>query len=467
MVPSQAGAARPRSAVVLLVFGCTVAAGLLLAGVVLPRSASEPARSSTSDRGSQQVTGRLRGIHKIRHVIIVMQENRSFDNYFGTFPGADGIPRRNGVPTVCAPDPARQTCVRPFLDNSDVNYGGPHNKDAAVADINDGRMNGFVAQAEQVITPERARDVMGHHDGRSIPNYWTYARRYVLQDRMFASSRSWSLPEHLFMVSEWSAKCDGKFLPDTCVTSIGGLEDHRNKYAWTDLTYLLHQQHVSWRYYVQPGFEPDCRDASERTCRRTPQDAVLPGPWNPLPGFGTVVSDGQRGNIKPLGYFFNAAKDARLPAVTWIVPSGGFSEHPPWHVSRGQAYVTRVINAVMRSPQWRSSAIFLSWDEWGGMYDHVPPPHVDHNGYGLRVPGLVISPYARRGYIDHQTLSHDAYVKFIEDDFLNGQRIDRTDGRPDLRPDVRENKQLLGNLRRDFNFAQRPRRPLILQPYPG
>src|SRR5205807_9242195 len=114
-----------------------------------------------------------------------------------------------------------------------------------------------------------------------------------------------------------------------------------------------------------------------------------------------------------------------------------------------------------------STAIFLSWDDWGGFYDHVRPPRVDRNGYGLRVPGLVISPYAKQGMVDHQTLSFDAYLKFIEDDFLGGQRLDpRTDGRPDPRPDVRENQPILGNLVDDFNFHHRPRKPLLLPTLP-
>jgi phospholipase C len=105
----------------------------------------------------------------------------------------------------------------------------------------------------------------------------------------------------------------------------------------------------------------------------------------------------------------------------------------------------------------------LSWDDWGGFYDHVVPPKVDENGYGLRVPGLVISPYAKKGFIDHQTLSFDAYVKFIEDDFLGGARIDpKTDGRPDPRPNVREDSPLLGNLVADFDFSQPPRPPMVL-----
>jgi phospholipase C len=132
-------------------------------------------------------------------------------------------------------------------------------------------------------------------------------------------------------------------------------------------------------------------------------------------------------------------------------------------VSRGQAYVTGLINAIMHSPDWSSTAIFLTWDDWGGFYDHVLPPRVDVNGYGFRVPGIVISPYARRGFVDHQTLSHDAYVKFIEDDFLGGARLDpRTDGRPDQRPSVRETEPILGDLRSDFNFKQLPRAPETL-----
>jgi phospholipase C len=153
--------------------------------------------------------------------------------------------------------------------------------------------------------------------------------------------------------------------------------------------------------------------------------------------------------------------------VSWICPSSRVSEHPPSLVSTGQAYVTSLINAIMQGPDWSSTAIFLAWDDWGGFYDHVVPPTVDENGYGLRVPGLVISPYARQGFIDHQTLSFDAYAKFIEDDFLGGQRLDpRNDGRPDPRPDVRENASQLGDLVADFDFSQTPRTSVPLSPTP-
>jgi phospholipase C len=121
----------------------------------------------------------------------------------------------------------------------------------------------------------------------------------------------------------------------------------------------------------------------------------------------------------------------------------------------------------MESPDWDSTAIFVAWDDWGGLYDNVPPPHVDRNGYGLRVPAFMISPYAKQGYIDHQTLSFDAYDKFIEDDFLGGQRVDpQTDGRPDPRPDVRENAPQLGDLMNEFDFTQQPLPPMILPVHP-
>mgnify|MGYP003335596696 FL=1 len=233
-------------------------------------------------------------------------------------------------------------------------------------------------------------------------------------------------------------------------------------YAWTDLTYLLHRDHVSWGYYVATGREPDCRDDAT-VCVPHQQDASTPGIWNPLPWFTTVRADRQLRNIRPSDAFLSAAKRGRLPAVSWVVPDDVHSDHPPADISVGEAYVTDLVNAVMSGPDWRSTAVFLSWDDWGGFYDHVVPPVVDGVGYGLRVPGIVISPYARRGLVDHQILSHDAYAKFIEDLFLGGQRLDpKRDGRPDPRPTVRERAPVLGDLLRDFDFHQRPRSPLIL-----
>lgn len=283
---------------------------------------------------------------------------------------------------------------------------------------------------------------------------------------------------HLYLVSEWAASCTTIGDPMTCKPEKAYFNSQdlprdlfdasepqvagRPDYPWTDLTYLLHANHVPWAYYVMGGYEPDCANG-QTFCRFRRQDAITPGIWNPLPSFTDVKQDGELQNIKDMRLFFSDLRNGRLPAVAWLAPGNRYSEHPPGLLSTGQAYVTGVINAVMKSPYWDSTAIFLSWDDWGGFYDHVAPPKVNFFGYGLRVPGLVISAYARRGYIDHQTLSHDAYVKFIEDDFLAGRRLDpKTDGRPDPRATVAENAPILGDLRSDFDFEQAPRPPMVL-----
>jgi len=219
--------------------------------------------------------------------------------------------------------------------------------------------------------------------------------------------------------------------------------------------------------------ERDRNDWSQRRgaeLRASDAGCQDPGIWNPLPYFDTVRQDNQEANIQSVANFYGQTKAGTLPSVSWVVPSGAVSEHPPGATSAGQAYVTSLVNAVMTGPDWASTAIFVAWDNWGGFYDHVAPPSVDANGYGLRVPALVISPYAKQGYIDHQILSFDGYAKFIEDRLLGSQRLDpKTDGRPDPRPDIRENAKQLGDITAAFEFNQAPRRPetLPVHPTPG
>ncbi len=430
-----------------------------------------------------------KGMFKLDHLIFVDQENRSFDHYFGTFPGADGIPAKHGKFTVCVPDPVLDRCVPPYHNPYLVGDGGPHAQPDSIVDVHGGRMDGFIQSVvdspnlcandrtnpicDKRLGPQGQPGVMGYHDAREIPNYWAYAENFVLQDHMYSSGDSWTLPSHLYLVSGWAATCPDVTDPMSCYSDVA-LSDtlqvqrggpQKPIYAWTDITYLLHKEDVSWRYYVGKG---TCLDACQKG--KAPRGTVPA--QNPLPGFVTVHENKQLGNVQEHSEYFEAAAAGTLPSVTWVVPGRGYSEHPGQgdSLAPGQAWVTRVVNAAMQGPDWNSTAIFVTWDEWGGFYDHEEPPRVKDDGYGIRVPGLVISPYAKEGYVDSQILSHDAYLKFIEDRFLDGQRIDpKTDGRPDSRPTVREDLKILGDLRKDFDFSQEPRPPLILEerPSPG
>jgi phospholipase C len=447
-----------------------------------PSSASSPPSASVVSSADPS----LKGFEHIQHVIFIVQENRSFDHYFGTFPGADGIPMKDGRPVVCAPDPVTGICARPYHEDNLVNFGGPHASANSTGDVNGGRMDGFIEQlvrtripcgdhrsAERCalsLGPQGQPDVMSYHDDREIPNYWTWAERFVLQDRMFAPTDSWTLPAHLFLVSAWSATCSDPRDPMSCESDTeltGTLDDQRRgahpaTYAWTDITWLLDQGGVSWGYYP-----------TDQMCDTAPcKDIGAVPAQNPLPAFTTVHEHHNLDNIQTHEDFLRSLDDGTLPTVSWLTPGhGGISEHPMdgknASLSRGVAYVTRMIDHVMRSAYWSSSVIFLTWDDWGGFYDHVEPPVVDENGYGLRVPGLVISPWVRPGTIDHQTLSFDSYLRFIEDLYLGGQRLDPSnDGRPDSRPTVREEVPILGDIRKIFDFHQKPLPPMPLPAQP-
>ncbi|HKP90587.1 MAG TPA: alkaline phosphatase family protein [Thermoleophilaceae bacterium] len=449
----------------------------LLAAAILAAGAGEARPATTGG-----------GIHKIKHVVMVMQENRSFDSYFGTYPGADGIPMDSGgKPTVCNPDPEAEVCWAPYHDPRDRTGDAPHGSKNHKRDVNGGKMDGFVREArnaphrcqyahDYVCAPAAALDVMGYHDRRELPIYWDYADNFVLHDRMFAPIASWSLPAHLYMVSAWSARCKIANDPFSCHNEISGPSKpydfstregiQKTHFAWTDLTHMLHRFGVSWRYYVFRGREPDCAHDEALSCDKNTLDAGTPSIWNPLPAFDTVKKNKQVGNVQSISRFYRAANKGTLPSVSWVIPNEKVSEHPPFRVSVGQAFVASVVNAIMRGPNWKDTAIFVSYDDWGGYYDHVVPPKADKNGYGIRVPSLLISPYAKKGYVDHQTLSFDAYLKFIEDIFLSGQRLDpATMDRPDPRISVRENAEMLGDLRQDFDFSQKPRPPHLLNPH--
>jgi phospholipase C len=441
----------------------------------------------------------------IQHVIIIMQENRSFDSYFGTYPGANGIPAG-----VCVPLNREQPaagCVAPFHDPHEFNAGGTHGAFAAQYDLDNGiqyaKMDGFVAAQTIGITgndcvqnpdlPQCAgigrgalsHDAMGYHDYHEISSYWTYASNFVLQDELFSSSRSWSLPAHLYLSSGWSAMCGNQYSTMTCEAASNLPQPTATTvFPWVSYFELLDANGISWKYYLGQGTEPDCVDGN-MICPPVAQNSGVPSIWNPAPSFTYVQARGPSylaAHVPNANQFLADIQAGTLPQVSWIIPSGEYSEHPPAGITMGMEYVTSLVNAVMQSPYWQNTAIFITWDDWGGFYDHVPPPNVDENtsstpiqGFGLRVPGLMISAWAKRGFVDHAILSHDSYMTLIEDLFMRGQRLNpATLGNPDTRGPGRDSLTQvsrlwgavapMGNLLDEFDFSlPSPRGNLVLK----
>jgi len=392
-------------------------------------------------------------LSRIQHIVIISLENRSFDSYFGTYPGVNGIPPNAN----CNPDPKSGQCIYPFHNTNLANYGGPHSTSDMFNDIDGGKLDGFVASAEngfgglQDPSPD---DVMGYHTCAELPVYCNLAAANTLADNHFAASSSWSTIAHLYLVSAWSAKCLSSD-PMSCSYS-GNVTLGSDDIAWTDITWLLHKHNVSWKFYAYklsgngqagPVYRQDDGEAPN-------PHATAGAPatdWNPLPDFDDVAQDGELANIVPGGDFPTDAKAGLLPAVSWITPGFALSDHPAEPVSGGQTFVTDMLRALDKGPDASSTLVLLTWDEWGGFYDHVIPIQIDQGGYGFRTPLIIIGPMVKHGYIDHQLLTSDSYLKLIEDRFLGGERLDPgTDGRPDSRPDVRENQPGLGDIVNDL-----------------
>ncbi len=406
---------------------------------ISPTGSTSTSTTSTSAAAS--------GLDKIQHFVFIMQENRSFDSYFGTYPGANGIPA--GVSFV---DPHDGTTVTPYHDTSDINLGGPHGWINAQNDIDNGKMDGFLNQAYKgtnadgtpFVPSKKAghnpQDVMGYHDYHEIPNYWNYAHLYVLQDSMFESVASYSLPAHLYMLAAQSGGYTGY------------KQTQPSTYNFPEITELLTSGKIDWKYYVTSGTLPDTDDdqvvGSQSQEQQDPDKYTL---WNPLPAFPKVQNDpAERSRLQGTSQFYIDAAAGNLPQVSWVIPSSPVSEHPPAGVKEGMAYVTGLVNAIMQGPDWSTTAIFISWDDWGGFYDHVTPPQVDQYGYGIRVPGLVISPYAKENYIDHNTYSFESWLKIVEERF---------DVNPMTARDTNATDMLSA-----FDFTQKPRLPYILKP---
>jgi phospholipase C len=333
----------------------------------------------------------------IRHLITILQENHTYDNYFGTYSRGDGLPAG-----VCVPvDPKRPhgRCVRPFHigDNDVVPADLDHSSVTFASQWNGGRLDGFVSALDE--RNQDGRLAMGYRDGRDLPYYWNLADRYVLFDRFFSSARAGSFLNHIYWVTGGPA--DGKeSFPENGYSNITTIFDR------------LEAAGVSWKFYVQ-NYDPRL---TYRTVHGYPGNRESQVIWVPLLSIPRYLDDPRlRSHIVGLNQYYKDLYNGTLPAVSYIVPSGP-SEHPPSSVASGQAFVRSLANALIASRAWKSSAFLLAYDDWGGWYDHVNPPQVDRYGYGFRVPAILVSPYAKRAVV-HAQLDFTSILRFIEDNW--------------------------------------------------
>ena len=399
---------------------------ILLAGVIAAASTAPGQPASAQDSGTARQPRT-----PIEHFIVLMQENHSFDNYFGTYPGADGIPDGTCMP-IGPSRPAKrpgQSCVRPFHLRAAPEL--VHDRRTQQIQYASGRMDGFVrgASADRQ-NVERA--VMGYYDDRDVPFYWNVAHDYVLFDRFFAAAPDGSVANHLFWVTGTPGPSSG---------AAG-----ENAFSQQDLGDLstifdrLEERGISWKFYVQ-DYDPPLGEGAGNTADSVQSVRV------PLLAYSRYRNDPRLfSHIADLDQYYEDLETGRLPAVAYIAPAGA-SEHPPGRLQAGQTLVRTLITALARSGAWDSSAFMWTYDEWGGWFDHVRPPRVDGASYGFRVPALLVSAYARRDYVDSTQLDTTSILRFIEDNWA----LEPLAGR-----DARAN-----SFGRAFDFSRPPREPTI------
>jgi phospholipase C len=354
-------------------------------------------------------------------VIYVMLENRSYDNLFGRFPGGEGT--QTGVKF----GEEVELLPAPHWLPGDI----PHDRAAHLNDVNGGTYDGF---AHGQFGDPWAYTAF---EGEMVPNYWQLAQDYVLCDRFFASVGGPSYPNHFFFVAgqsggsldnpenievridedkgrfkSWGCDAVGDNVFVLVKDERGNLTKHDTCFDFRTVPEQLEEIGVSWAYYSASPY----------------QSGYF---WNALNGIsGVYHTDLWRPDrIRPVDRIVRDIRAGSLPAVTWFTPRFELSDHPPQSTCYAQDWLTGIVNAVMESDGWEHTAIYITWDEWGGFYDHVPPPEVDDLGLGFRVPTLVVSPYAKKGYVDDAEAEFSTPLKFIEDNWglpYLTSRIERT-----------------------------------------
>jgi phospholipase C len=406
----------------------------------------------------------------IKHIVIIMQENRSFDNYFGTYPGANGIPKGTCIPrnpaypsysvSIYPMLQTHRTCIKPFLAKNVTTPDIPHDTGASLKAYDDRKMDGF-------ILAEGNNDTMSYYDNKTLPYYWYLAKYYTLEDNFFSSVLSYSVPNHWYQVAGQAPEISiTKGVPGHLIMGSEAqhylspaeetvvkhyrtpAEENQIAYEYLKESNIINtvadlfknSTGVTWKYYDYPiklgGYTNAINDGQAFNY------------WNPFSAKATSYTQYYSSHFVNRGRIFQDLKNGTLPEVSWVIPSSKLSEHPPENITLGMNWVKYVINAIMSSQYWNNTAIILSWDDYGGFYDHVPPPHIDKYGLGFRMPTIIVSPFAKQGYIDHTQYQFESILKFIEERFNL--------------PSLTERDLYANNLVNALDFNQKPNPPHIV-----
>lgn len=379
---------------------------------------------------------------QIKHIVFFIKENRTFDNYFGTYPGANGA--------TTAVDSQGETI--PLQHGKDQIPDIDHTFEGAKQANNNGKMDQFDQLSSEGTTYKSrqknpyANNSLTQMYQTDIPNYWLYAQNFVLGDSMFSSLMGPSFPNHLYTIGAQSGGavdnppnntpgwgCD---VANEHVSVLGNNGSTHLQDACFDFQTLadeLDAKGYSWRYYAP----------------QAPPDGGWGYHWSAFDAIKHIRYGKDWQYVVPVAQFEQDAASGNLPTVSWVVTPSSDSEHPPASVCQGENWTVQMLNALMRGPNWSSTALFLTWDDFGGFYDHVAPQHIDSFGLGFRVPLLVISPYAKRGYIDHTLYEFSSMLRFSEDILGLAPLTNRDKG--------------ANNMFNAFDFTQKPRAPLILR----
>ncbi|MCI4368502.1 MAG: fibronectin type III domain-containing protein [Thermoplasmata archaeon] len=408
----------------------TAAGGLLFAvslAVLLPGVTQFHAPSFSPGPPPGLAPALKPGHDPITHYVFVDLENRAFDSYFGTYCPTVGTYctyTANGIPAgTCIPKVVGQPtmgCVKlyPYPSVSYVTADPAHTWASSHTAYDNGSMDGFYAAENQNL------QAFGYYNQSTLPTYWDIAEEYGLGDNWFSSTLSFSLPNH------WNAIASAA----PPIAELNGLVGTPGKLTGGQIKYLGQANHtktiesqlvnstVSWKYYDYPL--PSYSGAFNTTAGGECRAGGAVGNhstngtfnyWNPF------AAQAINYNNPALNAHFVKATDVykdlangTLPNVSWVLPNCQQSDHPPEPVSGGQSWVASLIDALGRSPDWNTTAMFVTWDEYGGFYDHVAPKQINSVGLGFRVPLLVISPYSRPNYIDHRLGYFQSFLHLVE-----------------------------------------------------